>query len=458
MSTLDGFTQLIFNIYEAFTVALFVSEDDRLRCLSSVSFAGSFDRRRTVPVEGTLPGWVLKHTEPLIIPNFDKDEETLGYYGTPQGIKSFMGYPMEGKGVIVVDSKKKWVFTDKEKKILGGFVSMISEEIEREKQEQETEDRVSEVHGERRLLSLFSGLNRGQVSVREILGESAAFCGADFAFIAMEKGGRIVVQEVLGPDPEEHLTKECSAGTIVSLVFEGQRELLLPFNSGYLREKRLLFQGETIKTRQFFGFPLGVEDSFQGVLGYVSTTDSPLREGSIGLLREVAAILSLYYSWVSTREALELMKEFEPLTGSVQFTTFLKVVDRAIQKGDRFSILSVKVLHLDRYNRRMGYDFTNELLRKVSQVVRYCVGGSAGVVTRKGGGHFYVLMRGNKGVNVENILRIVHYTVIRSMPEEEVPDKGEPVESGLATFPEDSRSLWDLLEKADSKSHRLSKL
>ena len=115
---LDNISQLIFNIYEAFTVALFVRNDDTLRCLSSVTFAQSFDKNRTIPIESTLPGWVIKHNEPLIIPNFDKDEDTLGYYGTQEGIKSFMGFPMEGKGVIVIDSKKKWAFTDKEKKIL----------------------------------------------------------------------------------------------------------------------------------------------------------------------------------------------------------------------------------------------------------------------------------------------------------------------------------------------------
>jgi putative methionine-R-sulfoxide reductase with GAF domain len=130
MSTIDNLSHLIFNIYEAFTVAFFVKEHGHLKCLSSVSFATSFDKNRLLPIDSSLPGWVVKHNEPLIIPNFDKDIEALGYYGADEGIKSFMGYPMEGKGVIIIDSKKKWVFTDKEKKILGSFVDLIEEEIE----------------------------------------------------------------------------------------------------------------------------------------------------------------------------------------------------------------------------------------------------------------------------------------------------------------------------------------
>ncbi|MCX5799010.1 MAG: GAF domain-containing protein [Proteobacteria bacterium] len=155
MSMVDGFSQLIFNIYEAFTVALFMKDNEMLKCLSSVSFANSFDRNRSIPVEGTLPGWVMKHREPLIIPNFDKDEGTLGYYGDTEGIKSFMGYPMEANGVIIVDSKKKWGFTDKEKKILGNFASVIHQEIDREKRFQDIEEKVEELYIERRCRFLF---------------------------------------------------------------------------------------------------------------------------------------------------------------------------------------------------------------------------------------------------------------------------------------------------------------
>jgi GAF domain-containing protein len=130
---IDRLSQLIFNIYEAFTVAVYIRERDMLNCLSSVTFARSFDQNKPIPIESTLAGWVIKHNAPLIIPNFDRDEDALGYYGSPEGIKSFMGYPLETEGVIIVDSKKKYVFTDKEKKILGSFASLIHEEIEKRK-------------------------------------------------------------------------------------------------------------------------------------------------------------------------------------------------------------------------------------------------------------------------------------------------------------------------------------
>ena len=55
-SMIDSFAELVFNVFEAFTVALFLKDGQQLRCLSSVTFAKSFERERRVPVKGSLPG------------------------------------------------------------------------------------------------------------------------------------------------------------------------------------------------------------------------------------------------------------------------------------------------------------------------------------------------------------------------------------------------------------------
>ena len=355
MSTVESLCQLIFNVYEAFTVAFFVKRRDMLQCAAAVSFSTTFKRSRAIPIEGTLPGWVLKHGEPLIIPNFDKDEETLGYYGGREEIKSFMAYPMDRDGIIIVDSKKKYVFTDKEKKILAGFASIIHVEIEREKRSQEMEERIDELIVEKGIISLFSGLNAGKVSVRDIFRESLLYSGADFCFVGVEKSRRIFIYDIFGVPAAEYAKKECSPReSIASLVMEAGGELLLPHNSGYLKEKPLFFPGEQIRARQFFGFPLIAEDTVMGVMGFGSLADTPLRDGSIGLLRNVSSLLSLYYARVWMEEHIEKIKEFDPVTGFLQFSTFLGLAEKMIEKGDRFHLLSVKLPHMDVYNRKMG--------------------------------------------------------------------------------------------------------
>ncbi|MDR2018384.1 MAG: GAF domain-containing protein [Syntrophobacterales bacterium] len=448
---IDHISQLIFNVYEAFTVALFLKEKEMLKCASSVTFATSFSKSRAIPVESTLPGWALKHNEPLIIPNFDKDEATLGYYGAKENIKSFMTYPVETDGVIVVDSKKKYVFTDREKKILGSFASIMHKEIEREKRFQDMEDRIEDLAAEKRIMGMFSDLNAAKISARSIMSEALALSGADFCFVGMEKGGRIFIYDACGIAAKEYVKKECPLReSIVSLVMEGGGELLLPHNSGYLREKPLFFAGESVRTRQFFGFPLMVEDFIVGVMGFGSLSDLSLKEGSIALLRNVSSLLSLHYAYLWMRDHLEKVKEVEPVTGSIQFATFLGILEKMIKKGNRFYLLSVKLPHLHVYNKKMGFDYTNGVLARVAKVIKYCAGNNA-FITRKGGGDFYAAVRGGDEVEIKNLTRILNHTIRKRVFEEKAWDVDSAVESGAACFPEDGTELWTLIEKSNMR-------
>ncbi len=458
MSSLDGFAGLIFNVYEAFTVALYLKEKESLKCLSSMTFANSFDKNKSVPIENSLPGWVIKHNSPLIIPNFDKDEEALGYYNGHEGIKSFMGYPVEGKGVIVVDSKKKYVFTDKEKKILGAFAAAVDKEIEKEKRFADLEERIEELLRERRVIDLFNEMNLSRVSLSEMFEECMGLSGADCCFTGIEKGGKVFLHDLFGINPDGYHKKECSSGdSIASTVVERARELLLPHNSGLLREKPLFFPGETIRAKQFFGFPLIKDDMAIGVVGFVSRSDRPLREQSIGILRSVSTLLSLYYSSLWLKENLERLRDFEPVTDSIQFPVFLSILDSLTKKKDRFSLLSIKLTNILAFNRQIGLQATNGLLRRIFQIIRYCVGGQA-FITRRGGGHFYVLLRGEERIEVESIVRILNYTVKKGISDEDFADISGNLETGATSYPEDGAAdLWDLLDKAEGRKVRSSR-
>jgi GGDEF domain-containing protein len=449
MGMIDGFTNLIFNVYEAFTVALFIKHRENLKCVSHVSFANSFDKNKNVPVEGSLPGWVMKHNEPLIIPNFDKDESTLGYYGNPEGIKSFMGFPVENKGVIVVDSKKKWVFTDKEKKILKSFVTVIHEEIENERRFFDMEEKLDELNTERRILNLFNVLNQSKISVNEIFKECINLSRADFCFVGIERNEKMFVHDVIGTDNKEYIKKECPTGSsIASVVMEGGRELLLPHSSRFLSEKPLFFPGEMVKVKQFFGFPLIISDVTFGMVGFVSLSDNNLKDQTIGFLRNVSTLLSLYYSSLWMRENLEKLKDFEPVTDALQFPVFLEISDKIIKRSEKFSLLSIKLPGIKPCNKLMGLDFTNKLLKKVFHIIKNCTGTRA-YIARKGGGHFCALLKDSDVNEVNGILRVLHYSIAKGLAEEKVDSIMNDVEIGISYFPEDSADIWGLLDKAD---------
>jgi GGDEF domain-containing protein len=448
--SLDRFVQLVFNVYEAFTVALFVVEDDHLSCFSAYTFAKSFDKARLVPIEGTLPGWSVKHHEPLIIGNFDKDEETLGYYGKEEEIKSFMAYPLDIPGVVVVDSKRKWVFTDKEKKMLAHFVAVLSTEAEREKQLRQMEEEREDLFSTRRMIGILREPLTESVVLEQVLQESLVVAGADMALAGVETKGRLKVICAVGVNAERLSGAEASRkDSIVSTIVEGGAEFLLPYGSGFLREKPFLFQNDGIRVKQFFGFPLMLDESAYGFVGFASLSQRQLKEAAIGVLRDAGLLISLFLGRARTREEGETQGGKDPLTGSLQFGRFFHHLETFLEKGRDFALLSIRLPAFDSYNRTIGVRRVDEMLRRMSQVIEYCMGKNA-IITRSGGGHFYAALGGADVPEDENILNILRFAVLGNIADE-VGAQKQGIEIGAAYYPRDSNDPWRLMDIAKSR-------
>jgi GGDEF domain-containing protein len=448
--SLDSFVQLVFNVYEAYTVALFVEDGEKLSCLSAFSFARSFDKARTVPMDGTLPGWVVKHREPLIIGNFDKDEETLGYYRKKEEIKSFMAHPLEMQGVIVVDSKKKWVFTEKEKKVLPLFVSLLSQELEREKRLRDMEEEREQLALTRRIIAFMREARGDESMLEEVLKEGLAVSGGDLSLVGVENEGRMRIIGVVGSGADELMGAEFHARTnIVSTVVEGGRELLLPYESGYLREKPLVFPNEAVRAKQYFGFPLVMDEKAYGFLGFASLSQRRLKEGAIGALRDMAGLVSLFLVRLKIREEMAASARRDPTTGALRLGPLLDHLGEMKKKKAGFSLVSIKFPDLALFRRKLGMEAADGILRKMHQGIGYCMGKGA-VVARRGGGHFYVALTDAETAEKENMLKILRFTILRNISSDVTAAKRD-IEIGTACFPKDGADLWELLDIAEGR-------
>jgi GGDEF domain-containing protein len=450
--SLDSFVQLVFNVYEAHTVALFIKDGEYLSCVSGVSFAGSFDKARPVSMDGTLPGWVVKHREPLIIGNFDKDEETLGYYGKKEEIKSFMAYPLEMPGVIAVDSKKKWVFTEKEKKVLAHFVSILAQELEREKQLRDMEEEREQLALTRRIIG-FLRESRDASVLEEVLKEGLSVSGGDLALAGMERKGRLRILGAVGTEAGELVGTDCPLrGTVAATVLEGGRELVLPYDSGYLREKPLLFQRDGARTKQYFGFPLVMDEKAYGVLGFASLSQRHLKEGSINVLRDMAGLMSLFLVRLKAAEYMEARVNFDPTTGSLRFEPFFIALAEMAKKKKGFSLVSIKLPDFLRLRRVLGVETADDILRKMYQGIEHCMGKNA-LIARDTGGHFHVALRGADSPEGEGVLKILRFAILRNISSETTAGKRD-IEIGTAHFPRDGEDLWQLLDVAEDRGKR----
>jgi signal transduction protein with GAF and PtsI domain len=135
--------QLIGNVTEAFTTALFlfdpVQNKLNLRCVQSLS--QHINHQTSLSIGDSLIGWVAKNQRPVNIAQFDRDTRNLKFYLRDEKIKSFLAVPLGEVGVLCIDSKRNYVFTDKDQKILQNFallaLQILRDQaiIEKEKQQ-----------------------------------------------------------------------------------------------------------------------------------------------------------------------------------------------------------------------------------------------------------------------------------------------------------------------------------
>ncbi len=136
---INSFIELISNIMEAYTVILFLAdeEDESVLNLSSFcSLSRSLNKKCTIVRGEGIVGWVHKEKKPVLASHFDKrDATTLKFYEKDENIKSLLAIPLPEKyGVLYVDSKKSYIFTEEKEKILTQMSHVLVSVLKSEKE------------------------------------------------------------------------------------------------------------------------------------------------------------------------------------------------------------------------------------------------------------------------------------------------------------------------------------
>jgi signal transduction protein with GAF and PtsI domain len=130
LSRINEFIELVSNIMESYTTTLFLADDHDGEglILSSFHSLGSNIKKdcKVQSGEGII-GWVFREQKPVLAGYFDKrDATTLKFYEKDEEIKSLIAIPLpENYGVLCVDSKKSYVFTEEKEKILRQMAKFI---------------------------------------------------------------------------------------------------------------------------------------------------------------------------------------------------------------------------------------------------------------------------------------------------------------------------------------------
>ena len=126
------------SVLDAYSTVLFLA-DQTSRNNAVYRFAGKFslgdfvDSLAVIEPGKGLVGRIAKENEPLRVQNFDRHKSRLEYYkgNEEMHIKAFMGCPLpDGKGILCVDSKRQYSFSDRDQKLLHLFAQLIAEQLD----------------------------------------------------------------------------------------------------------------------------------------------------------------------------------------------------------------------------------------------------------------------------------------------------------------------------------------
>ncbi len=122
---------IICSVFDAYSATLYLPHTSgRYYYLAATfSLGDSDDYCEELSAGMSLVGNVLRENTPLVMMNFDKAQHKLGYYKNEEecGIKAFMGCPIPTGGILCVDSKKLYSFSDKDSKILQLFADLVND-------------------------------------------------------------------------------------------------------------------------------------------------------------------------------------------------------------------------------------------------------------------------------------------------------------------------------------------
>lgn len=120
---------IVCSVFDAYSSVLFLPGPDGEKHYLAASFSlgdNIPDDAIAMPGKG-LVGWIIRNRKPLLVDNFEQ-RNNPGYYnqGSEGDIKAFMGFPVPTGGVICVDSKRQYSFSEKDYKILQMFADLVA--------------------------------------------------------------------------------------------------------------------------------------------------------------------------------------------------------------------------------------------------------------------------------------------------------------------------------------------
>ncbi|MFP3869288.1 MAG: GAF domain-containing protein [Syntrophobacteria bacterium] len=338
---LNDITVLLSNCLDAFTAALF-TWDERSKQLSLRTYHSlskqMITHARFSPEEGGLVGWVVKNNHPVTVDHFDRDTRTIPYYEGEENIKSFLAVPLEkGKGVLCVDSKRQYVFTSKDQKLISGFATVIGNALRAGQAE----------HRHRQLGQLLTLWQRADAQpadaddpvpyLTRLLDCACPYIRADGGLVAVpvKEGMYLQVVATSGKVPSSLLKHALPADQgIIGWIIRNLKPLVIPKVRSRTRNPYLFGPTDGIgKMGALIVVPLAWKpQELGGVIAFICRDEAHWSREEIGAITAIVRRATLVLQNFMLRRELALVRNLDPVTEVCNTESFHRVLNKRLER------------------------------------------------------------------------------------------------------------------------------
>lgn len=448
----DHLIQLVCNVTEAFSALLFLVSDKNpgsLRLYACQSLSMNIKKDATINIGHGLIGWVAKNDQPTHADNFDISAvASLRYYDKEEAIKSFAAVPVRIKnrvvGVLAVDSKNGYLFTDKVIKILSDFAESFAHMLERGKERIKLSRNIGDID------SLASVIDRLTVatSIKEItkqlrlhLPKVIKHDYLAFAVLSAQRGRFCMVKNITGKGGDPLGTDLPLHKYRIGMVIGHGTSIYVPEIGD-----TPIFPGASKSASSFLGVPMICHDMVTGAIGLLSSKPKAFNKSdettlSILAMSCASAFTSLFLHNKEIQSAW-----LDPLTGFRNHRYLTSRLDPRKGKG------VVAILNLRRFsgiNRELGLTAGDELLKELGRRLSNRLNEKMEIY-RYWGDRFIIVFHGTDKPGVKTRLAELIARVSAEPFYFESHTIMVQLSAGLCSWPDQARSVTSLIENASA--------
>jgi diguanylate cyclase (GGDEF)-like protein len=465
--------ELVSSVTEAYTTAFFLADNER-RVLKLWDFYSLGDN---VIVDASIPfgagpiGWVAENLKPFDLSKFsERDSGLLRLYSKNEDVKSFFAVPVarEGvlEGVLCIDSKRAFVFANKDQKLLTLFAKQFADLVNNVRVRKFVDTEASDVAFLHSFCRKVASADNVESILQLTLDSVTRLVECDSCFLSLRFDNSQDAVGACGSVPALfRIEATSSVQNVKSMTFSDQDGLagrVIRDKEPFLLANRKGDFGSYVfapsrsvgRVRSFLGVPLLVKEDVLGLMCFTDSKQDSFNQRDLRVVSIIADNVSLAIANAEAQGKVHSLSTItDGLTGLYNFSGFRERLEIAFQEASRKRRpLSLVIMDLDNFkelNNACGYEVGNEVLRKLAQIMLRTLSKDDSIsAARYGPDEFALILPSITGERAFFIAEKIREAV--EDPTFIAPSCGVciSISIGVSSFPRDSMSKNELVDDA----------